>query len=157
MRAATVADAESVVRVHHLAWRETYAHLVPIDAIEERFRDHEARVARWRALLAEGGASVAERDGRIVGWARAGAGRGDRPPRDRELEAIYLLREAHGSGLGQALLDAVLGDAPAYLWVAEGNPRAEGFYRRNGFARDGGVEAHGVVDGVALRAVRMVR
>lgn len=157
MRKATAADAEAVASVHRASWLETYAHLIPVDAIEERFRNHNARVARWIGILTNEDAYVAERDGRIVGWAVAGPGRADDAPRDRELEGIYLLAEAQGSGLGQRLLDAVLGDAPAYLWVADGNPRAEAFYRRNGFARDGAVEQHPVVAGIALTAVRMVR
>lgn len=51
---------------------------------------------------------------------------------------------AHGSGLGQALLDTAIGTEPAYLWIMAGNPRAEAFYRRNGF----------VPDGLAVRAGR---
>jgi len=39
--------------------------------------------------------------------------------------------------VGQALLDHVLGDSPAMLWVAAQNPRAIAFYRRNGFEFDG--------------------
>jgi ribosomal protein S18 acetylase RimI-like enzyme len=54
-------------------------------------------------------------------------------PRDRELLSIYVLSKAYGSGAGQALLDAALGDRPACLWVAAQNPRAQSFYRRNGF------------------------
>jgi len=157
VREATAADAEAVALVHRASWLETYAHLIPVDAIAERFRNHEARVARWIGILTNEDAYVAERDGRLVGWAVAGPGRSDDAPRDRELEGIYLLAEAHGSGLGQRLLEAAVGDAPAYLWVADGNPRAEAFYRRNGFARDGAIEEHPVVDGVALTAVRMVR
>ena len=59
-------------------------------------------------------------------------------PRDLELWGIYLLAEYHGSGIGQALLDAAVGDRPASLWVAEDNPRARAFYSRNGFEPDGG-------------------
>ena len=157
VRAVTSADAEAVAVVHRASWLATYAHLVPADAIEERFRNHEARVARWIGILANEDAHVAERDGRVVGWAMAGSARAEDAPRDRELQGIYLLDEAQGSGLGQGLLDAAIGAAPAYLWVADGNPRAEAFYRRNGFERDGAAEAHEVVDRVLLRAVRMVR
>jgi GNAT superfamily N-acetyltransferase len=157
VREATGADAEAVALVHRASWLETYAGLIPATAIEERFRNHDARVARWIGILVNEDAYVAERDGRIVGFATAGSGRGEDPPRDRELEGIYLLEEAHGSGLGQRLLDAAIGQTPAYLWVADGNPRAEAFYRRNRFARDGAREEHAVVPGIALTAVRMVR
>ena len=48
-----------------------------------------------------------------------------------------MLRRHHGSGAGQALLDAVVGSEPCQLWVARENPRAHRFYRRNGFVPDG--------------------
>lgn len=54
-----------------------------------------------------------------------------------ELFAIYLLSEFYGSGAGQALLDAAIGNQAAILWVAEDNPRAQRFYERNGFRADG--------------------
>ncbi|MFZ5868948.1 MAG: GNAT family N-acetyltransferase [Actinomycetota bacterium] len=58
-------------------------------------------------------------------------------PRRLELHLIYLLAAHHGTGLGQGLLDAAVADAPAFLWIAEDNPRALAFYRRNGFEPDG--------------------
>jgi GNAT superfamily N-acetyltransferase len=157
VRSAEEPDADAIVAVHRASWLETYAHLVDPAAIERRFADAELWRSRWLEIVARGIVSVAERDGRVVGWAYALPADRD-APRDRELEGIYLLAEAHGSGLGQALLDAVLGDAPAFLWVADGNPRAEAFYRRNGFERDGAVAEHRVDGaGAVLAAVRMVR
>jgi len=157
VRAAVAEDAVALHAVHRDSWLETYSHLLEPAVIERRYADAERWRARWRDLIARGVVSVAERDGRVVGWAYALPATED-APRDLELEGIYLLAEAHGSGLGQALLDAVLGDAPALLWVAEGNPRAEAFYRRNGFERDGAVDQHRVgSDGTTLTAVRMVR
>ena len=68
---------------------------------------------------------------------------------------LYVLREHHGSGAGQALLDAVLGEEPAQLWVAEANPRAIRFYERNGFRADGATLTDPAVED--LREIRMVR
>ena len=56
---------------------------------------------------------------------------------------------------GQALLDAVLGEEPAQLWVAEANPRAIRFYERNGFRADGATLTDPAVED--LREIRMVR
>ncbi|MCS6582511.1 GNAT family N-acetyltransferase [Curtobacterium citreum] len=53
----------------------------------------------------------------------------------------------------QALLDTVLADRPASLWVAADNPRAHAFYRRNGFTPDGAESAFGPIP----RTVRLVR
>ncbi|WP_439688481.1 GNAT family N-acetyltransferase [Curtobacterium sp. SP.BCp] len=66
---------------------------------------------------------------------------------------LYVLARAHGSGAGQALLDAALGHRSASLWVAEDNPRAQAFYRRNGFTVDGATSSFGPIE----RSVRMVR
>ncbi len=54
-----------------------------------------------------------------------------------ELQVIYTLRRVHGLGVGQALVDAVIGNSAAFLWVLEDNPRAQAFYRKNGFQPDG--------------------
>lgn len=75
---------------------------------------------------------------------------------DRELEGIYSPARVHGSGVGQLLLDAVIADSPAYLWVLDGNARAEAFYRRNSFRRDGAEREHAVA-GIPRTTVRMVR
>jgi GNAT superfamily N-acetyltransferase len=79
----------------------------------------------------------------------------DPPPRERQLWFIYLLASAQGSGAGQALLDDVLGDEPASLWVFEANPRARAFYAKNGFVPDGARQPSGF-DG-APDEIRMVR
>lgn len=145
VRAAAASDAEALAALHVDAWRETYSGLLP-----ERFFGPDARAARvrmWTDLLsrdpAPGPIAVAERDGDLLGFAYAGVAAGPdaekdhAPARDLQLHAIYVLAAAHGSGIGQHLLDAVLGDRPAQLWVAQGNPRAIRFYERNGFRRDG--------------------
>jgi GNAT superfamily N-acetyltransferase len=146
IRPATAEDAEGLGRMHHAAWVETYTPLLPTD-FWAGF-PVEARVEGWRRHLggpvsADVRVLVAESAGRIVGHAIAGPGRagedGAYPAvRDREVYSLYVLAAHHGSGLGQALLDAVLGpDEQAQLWVFEHNPRARAFYRRNRFVPDG--------------------
>lgn len=54
-----------------------------------------------------------------------------------ELYAVYVRASQYGTGLGHRLLEAAIGDAPAYLWVFEANVRARGFYARQGFEPDG--------------------
>lgn len=50
-----------------------------------------------------------------------------------QLFQLYVLRAAHGTGLGAALLEAATGSADAYLWIMDGNARAEHFYAKHGF------------------------
>ena len=98
---------------------------------------------------------VAESAGELMGFAGAGRSTDRPPPRGRQLRFIYLLAHMQGSGAGQALLDEVLGDDPASLWVLEDNLRARSFYVRNGFAYDGTRQPTGYADSVA--EIRMVR
>ncbi len=75
------------------------------------------------------------RAGRCFAW--TAPSRDEPPVRELELVGLYLLAAHHGTGLGQDLLDAALGERPASLWMAEDNPRAVAFYARSGFTPDG--------------------
>ncbi|GAA1492791.1 GNAT family N-acetyltransferase [Curtobacterium herbarum] len=156
VRTAVEQDAPRIADVHVQAWREAYAHLLPAAFLASL--DPVGRTTRWRRVLADPDVTVAvaEQDGVLVGWATAGPGRDEHPVRSRELEGIYVLAAAYGSGAGQMLLDFVLGDVPAYLWVADDNPRAQAFYARNGFRRDGATKTEHLGD-TPLVAARMVR
>jgi ribosomal protein S18 acetylase RimI-like enzyme len=65
-----------------------------------------------------------------------------------------VLAAHHGTGIGQTLLDEVLGSGPAQLWVAKQNPRAIAFYRRNGFAFDGAEQTDESTDITEARMLR---
>lgn len=157
IRAATTDDAAGCANVHHTSWVETYSGLLP--AAHWESDTLERRTETWQRGL-DGGAAVtvAEVDGRVVGIAIGGTGRqvGEHQPvRDRELYSLYVLAAHHGTGIGQALLDAVLAPrTPAQLWVAESNPRARRFYERNRFRPDG---ARFVDERLDLAEVRHVR
>ncbi|MGN6127062.1 MAG: GNAT family N-acetyltransferase [Humibacter sp.] len=155
VRRATVADARGIARVHVRSWREAYVHVFSPHLLESL--DVDTRAARWKHIIG-GGVQVwvAESGGKVVGWASAGAPRDEDCPAPVELTGIYVLRAHYGGGAGQRLLDAALGDSAAYLWVLADNPRAQAFYRRNGFAPDG-VAKVDTFGGEAAHEVRMVR
>jgi len=142
IRQPSAADAPRIAELQVATWRETYAHLLP-----EGFFDDahiRGRHEMWNQILGEAHdeltVRIAERDGELIGWAMVGPSFGAEDqdlPRDRQVYSIYVSRSQHGTGVGQALLDAALGAAPAVLWVAKENPRAIAFYLRNGFAFDG--------------------
>lgn len=157
VRPAQTGDVAQIARLHVESWRETYRGLMD-DAVLDDPGFVGRRELFWTAALtdpayAENRAAVAERGGEIIGVAMAG------PPRDAdaewlaELYVLYSYAAVHGAGAGSALLDAVLRPGTsAALWVAEPNPRAQAFYRREGFAADGASKVgHGV------RELRMVR
>ena len=157
VRPAVPDDADGIAEVHIRTWRETYAHLLPASYLEGL--DVATRAEQWRGTLTSASTAppfVALDADRIVGFALAGPARDEDPPRPFQLHAINVVASAHGTGAGQALFDAAVGDSPAYLWAADDNPRAEAFYRRNGFARDGGVESQ-TFQGAEMVTVRMVR
>ncbi|HEY8911809.1 GNAT family N-acetyltransferase [Lacisediminihabitans sp.] len=145
VRNATVADAEGIARVHVDAWRETYSGVLADHHFsEEAIGRRQQFWTRYLSLVPRPGRMVvAERDAAPVGFANSGEARGHDaehgfpPARPLHLFSIYLLAAAHGSGLGQSMLDAVLRDDPAQLWVLRGNHRAIAFYKRNGFVVDG--------------------
>ena len=122
--------------MHVASWRETYDGILS-DAFLAGMSTDE-RSTMWREIIDRPMRSfVAEVDGEVVGFALAGPAREVESPREIELHAIYVLSDFYGSGLGVALLDAAISDAPAFLWIAAGNARALSFYRKHGFVLDG--------------------
>ena len=156
VRRASVEDAVGIGRVHVASRRETYAPLVEPGELDEVSVD--AKVDHWRQVIDDDQSRtwVAVVGDEIVGFSRSGTRRNHERVRPLELEAIYLLAAHHGSGAGQELLESAVGDAPAFLFVADGNPRAWSFYRRNGFEFDGATETFPLVR-TPLRTLRMVR
>ncbi|SFK42698.1 GNAT family N-acetyltransferase [Cellulomonas sp. KH9] len=158
LRRAVPADAERAGTVHFTSWVETFTGLASPEFWARA--SQERSIATWRRLLDDGlDATLAEVDGEVVGLAIVGeatARNGHEPVRERELSNLYVLAAHHGTGIGQALLDAVLPRAaPAQLWAARGNPRAVRFYERNGFAADGATDDGSSFGGI--EAVRLVR
>ncbi len=156
IRSARLEDADALAAAHVRAWRETYTDEVPERVYAEMDREGAEHWAR-RLDDPQGSTTwlaVERESGQVAGFALAEApGPGDLRP--LRLGALYVLTGWQGQGTGQALLQYALGDAPAYLWVAEHNLRAQAFYQRNGFDLDGARHADprwgGIVD---LRMVR---
>lgn len=154
IRTATVDDADALGWVNVQCWREAYTHLLS-PAFLAAFSPEEM-AGKYRRMLEHGETvHVAEFDGEVRGYATAGPSRDASPVRDLELSMIYVLASEYGTGAAQSLLDAVLGDSPASLWVADPNPRAQAFYRRNGFLPDG--ERTVAEEWENLAEIRMVR
>jgi GNAT superfamily N-acetyltransferase len=129
-------DAAAIARVNVQSWREAYSHFLSPEFLAAM--SVEQLTDRWTRILELGYAvHVAVVNGEIRGFSHAYESREPDAPRPIVLGLLYQFASMHGSGSGQALLDAGVGDGPAYLWVAELNPRARAFYERNGFVLDG--------------------
>jgi GNAT superfamily N-acetyltransferase len=146
-----------MARVNVRSWRETYRGVMADRVLD----DPELPAARerfWTTILSDvrylaNRVAVAERGGELIGIAMAGPPQTSESPWETHLYVLYVVAAEHGTGVGTALLDAVVGPHDsAALWVADPNPRAQAFYRKHGFVADGTVI---VDDGV--REIRMVR
>ena len=158
VRDAAQADLESMLVMKAAAWREAYGHLRD----ESFFAAAEAtlpqQVEHWRRQLGRGTELWLAEDarGRCVGLASAGpapiaggadpaAGPGATVPGNPvaesvdtglpslELRALYVLAEAQGSGVPEALLARAVGIVPCRVRVISVDDRARAFYRRHGF------------------------
>jgi GNAT superfamily N-acetyltransferase len=154
VREAELADIAGMAAVHVQSWKETYRGLAPDEMLDSPGM-RERREHLWTRVLTDPQPhrkhALAEHDGQIVGIALAGPPEAQDAPREWQLYVLYLLAAHQGTGAGQQLLDAVIGSRPAYLWVADPNPRAQAFYHRNGFSPDGRTEAK------TVPGIRMVR
>ena len=138
LRPAALDDAEAVMRLHLQCHEEAHGRHLPPEFFAQRRESLPARVDSFRKAMAGGNIPTLAYDGgALVGVAGSGPARDKDAPVGLELRWIYSLERVHGSGAGQALIDAVIAKQAAYLWVLEDNPRAQAFYARNGFAFDG--------------------
>lgn len=150
-------DAYRIAQVHVQAWQETYAHLIPPEALSRL--DIERRAARWAEIIDQGTTEVwvaKTRTDTAIGWATTSRNTDPERARPLELEGLYVLAARHGTGVGQQLLDAALEGEPAFLWMAADNPRADAFYRRNGFSPDGASETLDLL-GTPVPIIRLTR
>ena len=93
-------------------------------------------------------------DGAIIGFASAGPSRDEDAPTAWELYGVNVMAAHHGTGVADQLVDAVLAQRPASLWVIRENGRAQAFYRRRGFSMEGAAKVH---EGSGATEIRMVR
>ncbi|MCL3992520.1 GNAT family N-acetyltransferase [Streptomyces lavenduligriseus] len=163
IRPMTLADCDRVSEIRVRGWQHAYRGLVPQPYLDRLSVAADAERRRERFARGDGPVVnlVAERDGRVLGWAAVGPYRdGETYTADAELYAIYVDPAHLGHGTGQALLAAAAGRCPAgerlLLWVLKGNAPARRFYERAGFRADGTEEPF-EVDGVPVPEVRYVR
>lgn len=109
-----LSDAPQIADLHVATWREAYAHLLPVDFFTPNRVQN--RHEMWPHILAsprdEWSVNIAEDDGMIIGFAMVGPSFGS----DGQVYSVYVSAEHHGTGVGQALLDAPLGEGPAMRW-----------------------------------------
>jgi ribosomal protein S18 acetylase RimI-like enzyme len=160
IRAATVEDAEAIATVHVLSWQSTYRGIMPEKFLSEL--SVERRSSMWRKSLRAGTPSVlvAYTNEAIAGWIAFGACRdADKGSAWAEVQALYILPEFWGKGIGKRLSDSArrslrnAGYSFVALWVLSENHHARAFYNRIGFTHDDSKKVISI-DGVWLTQLR---
>jgi GNAT superfamily N-acetyltransferase len=148
IRWATLADARTIAAIHVASWRAAYRGLLPDTTLDEL--TIEGRQRDWQEWLAQGGERrhtlVAERDGKVEAFCtlEMPSREEDEPDGVAGIPALYAHPNSFGGGAGPALMDAAIeamrkrGFRESILWMLEGNGRAQTFYERRGWIRDGG-------------------
>jgi ribosomal protein S18 acetylase RimI-like enzyme len=139
VRAATRADAAAIARVQHESWRTTYAGILPLDVINSVTGHRDA--SEWQRRLEretpDAATWIAERGGKIVGFASCGPARADVERLDGEIYALYVLQKHQRRGVGRELVRECArhfvrhGVFGFFLWVLRAN-RARMFYEALG-------------------------
>jgi ribosomal protein S18 acetylase RimI-like enzyme len=138
IRPATLADLPRVRELAYRIWPEAFAGVLPADRIGPML-DEIYALDTLRADIAERGHSYW-----LAGTADADLGFASAYRADGRvwIKKLYLLAESRGLGLGKELIASArahLGaELPVALFVNDGNARAIGFYRSQGFE----VESH---------------
>ena len=163
IRRAGMDDAELIAQLHVDAWRESYASLMPPEALS--LLSVEEKAERWRDIFlscqGDGACAVFlayDEAGSPCGFAACGRQRSPRLAEAGfpvEFSTLYLLRRAQQRGLGRAMMSAMAkhliaeGYSSASGWVFRDYPPARLFHEMLGGERTG-IDGEWTVLGVTL-------
>jgi ribosomal protein S18 acetylase RimI-like enzyme len=143
-RDAVPGDADAIDRIFRSSFCDTFAHLYSDEDLRAFLADFT--MAAWESELTDAGFAfrIAEA-GEPVGFAKLGPLKLPVATEARaiELKQLYLVKEHHGAGIAQQLMDWALEEArrrqaqELYLTVYTDNHRARRLYERYGFAEVG--------------------
>jgi ribosomal protein S18 acetylase RimI-like enzyme len=140
-----IEDARGTIEVQYKAWLATYPNEklgITVDDIEYRYKDafSNDRLQKREKIITNQEPNekyVIAKDGNMVVGICYVVIKEDR----NQLQAIYILPEYQGKGVGTKLWDAVLSffdkTKDIYVEVADYNEKAIGFYKKLGFVDTG--------------------
>lgn len=147
IRPATAADLPAIDHVFRTSFCATFAHLYQANDLAAFLSGFSPD--GWAAELANSDFAfqVGEMDGAVLGYVKLGPNKLPHVSQSGviELKQLYLLKEAHGTGLAGRLMDWAVaegrrrGAERMALSVFSENWRAQAFYRRYGFEDRGPV------------------
>ena len=150
LREANILDVDRLVALHKTAWVAAYSD--DIDSAALVTQDRESRAHFGEVFSGNSSATVwvaEEPAAKALGFCECEA-KGPHEIRSLEVTMLYVNPTFTGRGIGSALLQRAIGDAPAYVWTRPGD--SQWFYEHHGFGADGET---GIFAG--MRVIRMVR
>jgi len=144
IRAAEPADALAVARVHVRSWQVAYRGLLSSSYLDDLKPEDRARRYTFGSTdPLQPATQVALMDGVVCGFATTSPARDADSQGKGELSGLYVDPDWWDYGVGRALIAAARerlvqqGFDTAVLWVLDSNARAQRFYDRDGWRRDG--------------------
>ncbi len=144
VRAAALADAAEIARIHVTTWQAAYRGLFPHAYLDALSVPDRTRFWSEHLALPQHGVLVAELDQAVCGWASCGKTRDSRAEATTaELYAMYVQPTAWNSGLGSALFHVVESKLKTHgfqrldAMVLKENPSAHRFYEKMGMMWSG--------------------
>ncbi len=163
IRSAIPEDAPGVAQVHVRSWRSAYGGLLPRSYLDRMRPEDRAQHYDFGPTHPDKPSTmVAVESDMIVGFVTVARARDSDVQGSGEVCALYVDPQWWGRRVGSALSERgrswlrEQGFSEAILWVLVGNARAERFYGRDGWYRDG-LRRTAVVWGVAVDADRYRR
>jgi ribosomal protein S18 acetylase RimI-like enzyme len=156
IRKADINDAEGKGYVHYHSWNEAYTGLINQEYLDSRSLERCIEQAKEYPQ----NTYVAIVDDKIVGFSCYLEYRGDDLEDSGEINAIYLLKDYYGLGIGKKLMEACFKGLKQYskiaLWVLKSNSHAINFYEHLGFLKDDKEKEIKIGNNSKLIEVRMV-
>ena len=151
-------DFDAIGEIYARSWKTAYQGIIPQDYLDG------LTGSRWAKVLgdSEYDAYVISEDGKYIGTSSVCAARDEKMAGWGEIVSIYLLPEYFGRGYSEPLLrcavNALLGEGYAniYLWTLKENIRAQKFYEKYGFHKNGDTLSIEIA-GKELTEIRYIR
>lgn len=163
IRMASVDDKAEVARVHVRTWQVAYRGLLPDEYLDQlRPENRAARYTFDSDDPNQRSTYVALDDDNICGFTTFGISRDGDLPDAGEIYAIYVDPDQWGAGAGRLLMANArsrlceMGFRDAFLWVLDGNDRAQRFYEIDQWSPDG-MRRHEEIWGITVNEVRYRR
>ena len=148
-------DFNAIGEIYAQSWKTAYRGIVSQDYLDGLTGSNWAKVLSDR----KNEAYVILEDKKYIGASSIGAARDEKMADWGEIMSIYLLPEYFGKGYSEPLFKCAInalrekGYTKIYLWVLKENTRAQRFYEKHGFYKNGDIDSIEIA-GIQLTDIR---